>query len=443
MDEYPINESKARRERTLLILAVVLSILLVASCFAIPYLLSSSGSSSKSSAGSTGSTGFSRAEKGELEGFLLESGPYVEAQDIVENNYVDAVGGDQLLDAGTRGIRRMADEGADDATLVDRGIVAMLDSLDDPFSAYMDPKELEMLDTQLSGHFSGIGVAMQTVKNEIRVVKVLEGTPAQETGMQEGDIVKEVDGKDVTGIALDEVVLLIRGPEGSTVRVGVARPPSSNLIQFDIVRRDIEFPVIDYEMKENGIGYLKLADWTQDVDQKISGALQDLREKGAKGLVMDLRSNPGGYMEPAIKAADLFLRGGVIVSSKGRVAGATKEYTADDSVEWDLPVVILVDRGSASSSEIFASALHDNGRCTLVGETTFGKGSIQKIFRQEDGSGLRLTIARYYTPDGSSIDDEGIDPDVLVRNPVVGDKDLQLDKAIEALMGSGLRFPEI
>ncbi len=163
----------------------------------------------------------------------------------------------------------------------------------------------------------------------------------------------------------------------------------------------------------------------------ISKAFADLSAQGAKSLIVDLRSNPGGYMEPAIRAADFFLRDGIIVSSKGRVAGASNEYEADGDVEWDLPVVLLVDRGSASSSEIFAAALHDNQRCTLVGTATFGKGSIQKIFRQGDGSGLRLTIARYYTPNGSSIDDEGINPDIVVTNPVVGEEDLQLQKAIE------------
>jgi carboxyl-terminal processing protease len=265
----------------------------------------------------------------------------------------------------------------------------------------------------------------------------LDGTPAQEVGLQEGDIVREVDGKDVSGVDISEAVSLIRGPEGTTVRLGIMRPPSSDIKYFDIVRREIEVPVVEVEMKEGGVGYLRLTDWTQDVDTKISEALADLKAKGAKSLIIDLRSNPGGYMDPAIKAADLFLRDGMIVSSRGRVAGASKEYTADGEVEWDLPVTILVNRGSASSSEIFAAALRENDRCVLVGETTFGKGSIQKIFRQDDGSGVRLTIARYYTPSGASIDDEGITPDVLVKNPVLGEQDLQLEKALE-LAASGL-----
>jgi carboxyl-terminal processing protease len=435
---YPTQDPRTRRDRTVIIVAVVLSLLLVGACFAIPYLLSTDSSSTSPTSSSSSSEQKEAAatlqpdkEAEELEGFLEGSPSYSDAQDIVETNYVDEVNGDDLLYAGARGITRMADEGAEDDVLVDRGITAMIDSLDDPHSSFMSEEELNILDTQLSGRLTGIGVAMETVKNEVRVVRVLDGTPAQEVGLQEGDIVKEVDGKNISGMEIDEVVSMIRGPEGTTVRLGLVRPPSSEVIYFDIVRREIEIPVVEVEMKEGGVGYMRLADWTQDVDEQVSEALAQLRDQGAKSLIIDLRSNPGGYMDPAINAADMFLRDGMIVSSRGRVTGATKEYTADGEVEWDLPVIILVNRGSASSSEIFAAALRENERCTLVGETTFGKGSIQKIFRQPDGTGLRLTIARYYTPSGASIDDEGITPDELVKNPVIGEEDLQLEKALE------------
>ena len=429
---YPKPDTGTRRDRTVIIVAIVLSLLLVGACFAVPYLLTSGDSSSESGRETDTSAATAADEEDvELEQFLGDSSSYMDAQDIVEDNYVEEVSGDELLYAGARGIRRMSEQGADEEVLVDRGITAMIDSLDDPHSSFMSAEELTALDTQLSGRLSGIGVAMETVKNEIRVVKVLEGTPAQEVGIQDGDIVKEVDGMDVTGMEISEVVTYIRGSEGTTVKVGIVRPPSSDIKYFDIVRREIEIPVVETEMKEGGVGYLRVTDWTADVDQKISSALADLQGQGARSLIIDLRANPGGYMEPAIRAADMFLRDGIIVSSRGRIAGVDKEYTADGEVQWDLPVTILVDRGTASSSEIFSAALRENDRCTLVGATTFGKGSIQKIFRQDDGTGLRLTIARYYTPSGISIDDEGITPDVLVSNPVVGEQDLQLDKAVE------------
>ncbi|MDD3718530.1 MAG: S41 family peptidase [Actinomycetota bacterium] len=433
--DNPTQDLRTRRDRTIIILAVVLSLLLVGACFAVPYLLSS-GDSSTDAEAERGAAPAADGKMSELENFLAGEEPYIEAQDIVEQNYVDEVGEEELLYAGARGIRRMAKEGAEDEALVDRGITAMIDSLDDPHSSFMSEEELEALDTQLSGRLTGIGVAMETVKNEIRVSMVLDGTPAQEVGLQEGDIVKEVDGRDISGVDINEVVYMIRGPEGTVVRLGIIRPPSSDIIYYDITRREIEIPVIETEMKEGGIGYLRLTDWTQDAATKVSDALAALREGGAKALIIDLRVNPGGYMDPAIQAADLFLRGGTIVTSRGRIAGATREYAAESGVEWDLPVVILVDRGSASSSEIFAAALRENERCILVGETTFGKGSIQKIFRQADGTGVRLTIARYYTPSGASIDDEGIAPDVVVKNPVTGEQDLQLEKAMElALSG--------
>jgi len=430
-----MDEDRIRKDRILIIASVILSLLLVGSCFAIPYLLSTNDSS-PSRDEERPHNAVEKEEIDELEVILTDSISYMDAQNIVEANYVEEVDEDDLLYAGARGIRRMADEGADEEVLVDRGITAMVDSLDDPHSSYMSAEELMSLDTQLSGRLTGIGVVMQMEKNEIKIMRVLDGTPALEVGLKDGDIIKEVDGMNIVGMDINEVVMLIRGEVGTTVRLGVVRPPSSDIKDFDIVRREIEIPVLETEMKEGGVGYLRLTDWTEDIDEKISQALVDLKNSGAESLVIDLRLNPGGYMNPAIMAADMFLRDGVIVTSRGRVAGATQEYTADSSVEWDLPVVILVDRGSASSSEIFAAALRENDRCVLVGETTFGKGSIQKIYRQDDGTGVRLTIARYYTPSGGSIDDEGIVPDYTVKNPVVGEEDLQLGKAVE-LAASG------
>ncbi len=432
---HPGRDPAARRDRIVIAIAIVLSLVLLGACFAVPHLLPSRGSA-PSGYRKGAPTAPVDEEVAALQDFLAGEESFGEAKQIVVRNYVDELEEEELLYAGARGIRRMADEGADEEALLERAITAMIDQLDDPHSAFMSAEELEALETQLSGRLSGIGVVMVTVKNEVRVSVVLEDSPALEAGLQEGDIVKEVDGRDVSAVVITELVTLIRGPEGTVVRLGVARPPSSDILHFEVTRREIEIPVLETEIKEDGVGYLRLTDWTQGADAKMAEALADLRTRGAKSLVIDLRSNPGGYMEPAIMAADLFLREGMIVSSRGRVAGASRKYKADGEVEWDLPVVVLVNRGSASSSEIFAAALRENERCLLVGETTFGKGSIQKIFRQADGTGIRLTIARYYTPSGTSIDDEGIIPDVKVSNPIVGEQDLQLEKAVE-LASSG------
>jgi carboxyl-terminal processing protease len=430
----PTASERRRRDRLIIVLSVVLSLLLVGSCFAVPYMpyILTGGGASREGRGALRDKAAGGEESAELVGVLRGSEAYARAQNIVEANYVDEVDPGCLLRSAARGIRRLSETGADEGTLVERGITAMVDSLDDPFSSFMSADELAMLDTQLSGRLSGIGVALEKVKNEIRVTRVIEGTPAHEAGLQDGDIVKEVDGRDVGSMELEEAVFLIRGPEGTKVRLGLVRPPSLEVNHYEIVRREIEIPVIRTEMREGGVGYLRLTDWTEDVDDKVSQALADFSSRRAKSLVIDLRSNPGGYMEPAIRVADMFLREGVIVSSRGRVGGTTRDYRADGEVEWDLPVVVLINRGTASSSEIFSAALRENDRCVLVGETTFGKGSIQKIFRHEDGTGLRLTIARYYTPKGVSIDDEGIAPDIKAKNPVVGEEDVQLERALEA-----------
>ncbi len=432
----PSAEELKRRDRRIAAVAVAVSMLLVGSCFAVPYLLTSTGRRSGNGTAVREAGEFRSGSAGELRDILLESETFRRARDIVAGNFVEEVGEEELLEGAARGIRRLAESGAGRDALVARGVESMLDSLDDPFTSYMTAEELEMLDTQLSGHFSGIGVAMQKVKNQIRVVQVLEGTPAQEAGIREGDVVLQVDGRDVTDLELDEVVMLIRGPEGTAVRIGISRPGEPEVLHFRLIRREIEIPVMEKRLEEGGVGYIRLTDWTQDAAERLRDALQELRSTGASSLVLDLRSNPGGYMEPAIEAADLFLRGGTIVTSKGRVAGVNRVYEADGEVAWDLPVYVLINRGSASASEIFAAALRDNHRCLLVGETTFGKGSIQQIFRQPDGTGIRLTIARYYTPGGINIDDQGIDPDIVVKNPLVGDEDLQLERALQVARGS-------
>ncbi len=415
----------SRKDKWLIAITVALSLMVVAACFITPYLFRSDTATVE------------EVEAEGLDPILKRSASFGNALRAVENNYVEEVDEKELLDAAERGIQRLEREGADQEALVRRGIISMVNSLHDPFSKYMDAKEVEMLDTQLSGRFSGIGAVMASVRNEIVVEKVMPGTPAEEVGLRDGDIVNKVDGKDVAGMELSDVVMMIRGPEGTKVILEIRRANTSSLLKFEITRREIEIPVIRMELKANNVGYISMTDWTENIDGKLQDALLDLRMKGARGLIIDLRSNGGGYMDPAVEAADLFLDHGVIVSSKGRISGTTQLVEAEKGSQWDFPVVILINRGTASSSEIFSAALHDNSRAVLVGETTFGKGSIQKLFRQGDGSALKITVGRYFTPKGISIDDEGIPPDVLVSNPLTGEVDLQMQEAervIAALM---------
>ena len=201
----------------------------------------------------------------------------------------------------------------------------------------MDKEQVSMLDTQLTGHFFGIGISMAEVRNEIRVEEVLKGTPAEAAGVQQGDIVVSVDGKDVTGMSTNDVVAMIRGQEGTLVKVGFKRSGVPGTTVYDLTRAEIKLPVITTKMLPGDIGYIILTDWTQDSSTLLNGALEDLKNQGAKGLILDLRGNPGGLMDPAIKSADLFLGGGTIVTSKGRMAGTTVPYPANSGTAWDLP----------------------------------------------------------------------------------------------------------
>jgi carboxyl-terminal processing protease len=413
-----------RREKTLLIVAVVVSLLVVASCFLIPYIFNKDDKVNSATRSQSASQEYS-----EEEAWLENNKSFNDALTVTMEDYVERPDEGYLIAAAARGISRLKDEGAAEDVLTERAITTMLDALDDPFSGYMDKQQVSSLDTQLSGHFFGIGVSMAEVRNEIRVQEVLKGTPAEAAGIQQGDIVVMVDGKEVTGMNINDVVAMIRGQEGTRVKVGFKRSGVPGTIEYDLTRAEIKLPVITTQMLPGDVGYIILTDWTQDSSELLKGALEDLKNQGAKGLILDLRNNPGGLMDPAIKSADLFLGGGTIVTSKGRMAGTTVPYTATPGTSWDYPVVILTNRGTASSSEIFSAALHDNDRAVLVGETTFGKGEIQQLKRQPDGSALRITVALYYTPDGTSINDEGIAPDVIVTNPTMGEEDLQLVEA--------------
>jgi carboxyl-terminal processing protease len=421
----------SKKDRALVIAAVVLSALVLASCFLVPALLSRDEGGGAGENRGQASTRQERQEEeyaGERE-WLEGNQAFRNALDAVMRDYVQQPDEDALVAAAARGIHRLRQQGASEQVLTERGVTTLIDALDDPFSDFMDQKELKMMDAQLTGSFFGVGISMTQSRNEIRVEKVLEGTPAEAAGIQPGDVVLKVDGTEVSGMELTDVVMMIRGQEGTSVTLAVKRGGVPGEMLFTMQRAQIKLPVVTTEMRPGNIGYLLLTDWTKDSSDLIKQSLEELKGKGARGLILDLRTNPGGLMDPAINAADLFLDGGVIVSSRGRMGGTTRTYNANPGNSWDLPVVILTGRSTASSSEIFSAALHDNQRAVLVGETTFGKGSIQNILRQPGGTALRITVALYYTPEGISINDEGIDPDVPVRNPVVGKEDLQLQEA--------------
>lgn len=322
-------------------------------------------------------------------------------------------------------------------SLVNGAIKGMMDTLGDQFSAYMDPETYPLMNSDLSGEVEGIGAVVETLEDtqEIRIVNVLEGSPAEAAGLQSGDIFIKVDGEDITGMSQLEVVTKVRGPEGSTVTLTMRRGEEE--LEFTVVRERITIPTVEWKMLDNNIGYIKLRDFSVNAREQLDSALQDLDVNNLDGLVLDVRGNPGGLLSTAIDIASAFIKDGtVLVEDFG--GGNAQTFSANGNyIGISIPMVLLVDQNSASASELLAGALQDNHRATIVGVTTFGKGTVQTWQPLVNGGGVRLTIARWLTPDGNWIHEQGITPDVIVEWPQEDrdpDNDPQLNAAIEQLL---------
>lgn len=320
--------------------------------------------------------------------------------------------------------------------LVNGAINGMVESLGDEFSGYMDPETYPLMNTDLSGEVEGIGAVVETVEDtdEIRIVSVMEGSPAEAAGLRGGDVFIEVDGEDVTGLSQLELVTKVRGPAGSTVDLTMRR--GDELVEFSIQRARITIPAVEWELLEGDLGYIKLRDFSVNAREQIDTALDELDVNNLDGLVLDLRGNPGGLLTTAIDVASAFVKDGtILIEDFGE--GNEQIFEANGSyIGVSVPLVVLVDDNSASASELVAGALQDNGRATIVGVTTFGKGTVQTWQSLVNGGGIRLTIARWLTPNGNWIHGQGITPDVIVEWPVEGRDntiDPQLNAAIELL----------
>lgn len=290
-----------------------------------------------------------------------------------------------------------------------RGMVA---ALGDPYSQYYSAEELAQLYQDTQGIYYGIGayVSLDTVTSYAKISGVIAGTPAEEAGLRENDIIYKVDGQDVYGMALEEVTGLIKGAEGTTVRITLVRDGVE--IEKDIVRRRVESPTVKSEMYENGIAYIQITEFDTVTEDQFAEALAVARELGMKGLILDLRSNPGGNLISVVNIAKMMLPKGLIVYTEDREGNRT-EYKCDGSRQLEVPMVVLVNGNSASAAEILAGAIKDYGIGTLLGTTTFGKGIVQRPVEMSDGSAVKLTISSYYTPNGINIHGVGIEPDVV------------------------------
>jgi len=304
--------------------------------------------------------------------------------------------------------------------LINGAINGMLETLD-PHSNYMAPEVYKEMQTETRGSFGGIGFEITVRDKVLTVVAPIEDTPASRAGIQSGDMILRIDGKSTKDMTLMEAVKLMRGPQGTQVTITLMRQGFTEPKDFTLTRAIIPIRSVRFKTLEPGYGYIKVSQFIERTFSDLENALSKIesKEKPLKGLILDLRNNPGGLLEQAVKVADLFLESGMIVYTEGRVEGQKMKFFVQKKEKvQEYPMIVLVNGGSASASEIVAGALQDQGRAVILGTQTFGKGSVQTIIPLEDGSALRLTTARYYTPNGRSIQAQGIAPDIAVADLV-------------------------
>ena len=309
----------------------------------------------------------------------------------------------------------------DDHQLLQAAIRGMVSSLD-PYSAYLDGEEYDEVKISSSGQYSGVGIEISMEDDEVVVVSPFEGSPAAVAGIRPGDVITSIDGVAVNTTTLADTIGRMRGKEGTSVKIGILREGSAEPLQFTLKRSRVELHSVSTQWLEPGIGYARISQFSETTGDDLDGALKALHKRNGaalKGLVLDLRDNPGGVLEAAVSVADLFLDSGVIVTAKGRTPESKFEMDATPGdVLNGAPIVVLVNGGSASAAEIVAGALKDNHRAKLMGRTTFGKGSVQTVIPLSGDRAIKLTTSLYYTPSGLSINHRGIAPDIeLERDP--------------------------
>lgn len=313
--------------------------------------------------------------------------------DLIEDSYVEDVQRDELVQGAIQG---------------------MLKSLD-PHSAYMDKEDFKDMQVETTGEFSGVGIEITVQNGRLTVVSPIEGTPAYKAGIKSEDIILEVDGESTQDISIMDAVHKIRGPKGSQVELTVLHKGEQVPKKITVTREVIPVHSVKSEILEPGYLYIRVTNFNEKTTEELHNTFKNY-QKDIKGIVFDLRNNPGGLLEQAVSVADTFLREGKIVYTKGKVTQSQMEFSAKkQKSDIQVPMVVMINAGTASASEIVAGALKDHKRALIIGENSFGKGSVQTVIPLADGSGIKLTTALYYTPDGKSIQAEGINPDLYVQ----------------------------
>ena len=308
------------------------------------------------------------------------------------------------------------------ATEMERaGIEGLLEYLDDPYTSYLDPERYAAFNLSLEGHqpdFEGIGASVTEVDGQIIVLGPLPGSPAFQAGLMAGDVLVSVNGESIEGHTLEETVALIRGPKGTEVVLGVSRAGISRPVEIPIVRDTISVSSVHSHILPSGFGYIRLSSFDAESGADLRATIADLRELGAEGLVLDLRNNGGGLVTAAVSVVSEFVEEGEVIRWEDADGNETVEYVTGEGTAYDLPLVVLVNGFSASASEVVSGALQDHDRARIVGTRTFGKGAVNLLRELESGAGLNLTIARWLTPGGRTIEGDGIEPDVRVGREV-------------------------
>ena len=303
-----------------------------------------------------------------------------------------------------------------------------LSGLGDPYSVYYTADDYKDLQITTSGNYYGIGAALAQNANtmEVTVSKVYEGTPAEKAGLLDGDQILKVDDIEATSTELSNLVKNIRGEEGTTVHLQIYRASTKETFEVDVERANVDLPSVSYEMLDDGIGYIQISEFQSNTAKQFRSAVKDLKHQDMKGMIVDVRSNPGGLITSVVDILDQILPEGTVVYTEDKY-GKREDYTSDSNC-LKLPIAVLVNENSASASEIFAGAIKDYNYGTLIGTKTFGKGIVQTVYPLEDGDAIKITTAKYYTPKGNYIHKVGIEPDIEVEYKYSGPKDEKYDK---------------
>lgn len=316
----------------------------------------------------------------------------------------------------------------DDKKLYYGAVAGLVRATGDPYTVFSAPPETKQFEETISGSFSGVGIEIGMRNGAVTVIAPLEGSPAHQAGMREGDVLIAINDEPLSAeMTLDEVVQKIRGPKGEGIKLTALREGESEPLHFSLVRDTIDVPSINLTFQDE-VAIIAITNFNGDTAQRFSETARQVKDRGARGLILDVRNNPGGFLDAAVEIASRFIaKGQLVVAERGRSSENSKEYLArGNPILQDLPVVVLVNGGSASASEIVAGALLDQRQAPIIGTQTFGKGSVQEFMKLTDGSSLRVTVAKWYTPSGRSINEEGIAPTVTAEQDRETQEDEQL-----------------